>query len=48
MHALAVTDVGMRALEGRGGPAVAPLLVHYDLPVRKARAAQALRVAMGL
>ena len=32
---LAVSDVGLRALEGRGAPPPPPLFVHYDLPVRK-------------
>jgi hypothetical protein len=34
-HVLAVSDVGLRALEGRGAPPPPPLFVHYDLPVRK-------------
>jgi hypothetical protein len=36
-HVLAVSDVGLRALEGRGAPPPPPLFVHYDLPVRKVR-----------
>ena len=35
-HVLATSDVGLRALEGRGGQPPPPLFVHYDLPVRKA------------
>lgn len=34
-NVLAVSDVGLRALEGRGAPPPPPLLVHYDLPARK-------------
>ena len=36
-HVLAVSEVGLRALEGRGAPPPPPLFVHYDLPVRKVR-----------
>lgn len=34
-HVLVVSDVGLRALEGRGMPPPPPLLLHYDLPARK-------------
>lgn len=34
-HVLVVSDVGLRAMEGRGAPPPPPLFVHYDLPIRK-------------
>jgi len=32
---LAITDVGLRALEARGAVPPVPLFIHYDLPVRR-------------
>lgn len=42
-NVLAVSDVGLRALEGRGAPLAPPLFVHFDLPTRKVRIRPASR-----